>query len=186
MKQKVLEYECLVEYCAKGKTLTHLFFTHDCSFCLDSSLNSTKVRGKVLICRHAEGSSESKLEKSVIVKEAGGVGMVLIDESDKDLAIPFVIPSAIVGRRLGERILSHINHTWCVTKNIECRVTFANAFFFPLLFLICIILWILSRKSTSRIFPAKTVLGLKPAPRVTAFSSRGPNALTPEILKVKY
>ncbi|BBH08137.1 hypothetical protein Prudu_020251 [Prunus dulcis] len=38
-------------------------------------------------------------------------------------------------------------------------------------------------KPMSRIFPAKTVLGLKPAPRVTAFSSKGPNSLTPEILK---
>lgn len=38
----------------------------------------------------------------------------------------------------------------------------------------------------SRILPAKTMLGLKPAPRVTAFSAKGPNGLTPEILKVKF
>ncbi|KAL5052582.1 hypothetical protein RYX36_033264 [Vicia faba] len=35
----------------------------------------------------------------------------------------------------------------------------------------------------SRILRAKTVIGAQPAPRVAAFSSRGPNALSPEILK---
>lgn len=74
-------------------------------------MNSTKARGKVLICRHAEGSTESKLAKSVIVKEAGGVGMILIDEDDKNLAIPFVIPSAIVGAQIGDKILSYTNHS---------------------------------------------------------------------------
>ncbi|OVA01042.1 Peptidase S8/S53 domain [Macleaya cordata] len=126
------------------------FTPYQSSFCLESSLNSTKARGKVLVCRHADGSTESKLAKSVAVKQAGGVGMILIDEEDKNLAIPFAIPSAIVGRGIGERILSYTNH---------------------------------SRKPTAQILSAKTVLGLQPAPRVAAFSSKGPNRLTPEILK---
>ncbi|XP_068647705.1 subtilisin-like serine-protease S [Aristolochia californica] len=87
------------------------FTPYQSSYCLESSLNSTKARGKVLVCRHAESSSESKLAKSIVVKEAGGVGMVLIDEEDKDVAIPFVIPSAIVGKETGDRILSFINRT---------------------------------------------------------------------------
>ena len=45
------------------------------------------------------------------MKEAGGVGMVLIDEADKDVAIPFSIPSAVVGREMGRKILSYINIT---------------------------------------------------------------------------
>ncbi|KAL3527347.1 hypothetical protein ACH5RR_012003 [Cinchona calisaya] len=126
------------------------FTPYQSSYCLDSSLNSTKTGGKVLVCRHSGSSTESKLAKSVVVKEAGGVGMILIDESDKDVAIPFVIPAAIVGKQLGYQILSYINST---------------------------------RKPTSRILSAKTVLGLQPAPRITTFSSKGPNALTPEILK---
>ncbi|KAL5818882.1 hypothetical protein ACOSQ4_022724 [Xanthoceras sorbifolium] len=126
------------------------FTPYQSSYCLESSLNSTKARGKVLVCEHAESSTESKLEKSTIVKEAGGVGMILVDEADKDVAIPFVIPSAIVGKEIGSKILSYINRTG---------------------------------KPISKIFPAKTVLGSRPAPRVAAFSSKGPNALTPEILK---
>ncbi|XP_068343320.1 subtilisin-like serine-protease S [Pyrus communis] len=126
------------------------FTPYQSSYCLESSLNRTKARGKVLVCRHAESSTESKLAKSMLVEKAGGVGMVLIDDVDKDIAVPFVIPSAIVGQRIGHQILSYI---------------------------------IRARKPKSRILPAKTILGLKPAPRVTAFSSKGPNSLTPEILK---
>lgn len=82
-----------------------------CSYCLDSSLNSSKVSGKVLVCRHADSSADSKLAKSVVVKAAGGVGMILVDEQDKDVAIPFVIPAATVGTRAGNLILSYINNT---------------------------------------------------------------------------
>lgn len=103
-----------------------------------------------MLCRHVERSTESKLAKSEVVKAAGGVGMILIDETDKDVAIPFVIPAAIVGKRMGNRILSYINNT---------------------------------RKPTSRIFASNAKLGSHPAPRVASFSSKGPNALTPEILK---
>lgn len=79
-------------------------------------MNKTKARGKVLVCRHAESSTESKLAKSVVVKDAGGVGMVLIDEADMDVAVPFVIPSAIIGRRTGKHLLSYINRTRLVLK----------------------------------------------------------------------
>nr|XP_043631440.1 subtilisin-like serine-protease S [Erigeron canadensis] len=127
------------------------FFTpYQSSYCLESSLNYTKTRGKVLLCRHTERSTESKLAKSEVVKAAGGVGMILIDETDKDVAIPFVIPAAIVGKRMGNRILSYINNT---------------------------------RNPTSRIFASTAKLGSQPAPRIASFSSKGPNALTPEILK---
>ncbi|XP_050229804.1 subtilisin-like serine-protease S [Mercurialis annua] len=126
------------------------FTPYQSSFCLESSLNSTKARGKVLVCRHAESSTESKVAKSSIVKEAGGIGMVLIDEADQDVAIPFVIPSAIVGNVIGNKILSF-------TKN--------------------------TRKPVVKISSAKTVLGSQPAPRIAAFSSKGPNSLNPEILK---
>ena len=63
------------------------------------------------MCRHAESSTKSKLAKSVVVKDAGGVGMILVDEADKDVAIPFVIPAAIVGKHMGNNILSYINRT---------------------------------------------------------------------------
>ncbi|XP_058767757.1 subtilisin-like serine-protease S isoform X2 [Vicia villosa] len=126
------------------------FTPYQSSYCLESSLNKTKTKGKVLVCRHVESSTDSKVKKSKIVKEAGGVGMILIDETNQDVAIPFVIPSAIVGKKTGEKILSYLKTT---------------------------------RKPMSKILRAKTVIGAQPAPRVAAFSSRGPSALSPEILK---
>lgn len=88
-----------------------VFHVHHISYCLESSLNITKAKGKVLVCRHAGSSTESKLAKGVEVKKAGGVGMILIDEADRDVAIPFAIPAAIVGIRTGLKILSYINTT---------------------------------------------------------------------------
>ncbi|KAK1259308.1 hypothetical protein QJS04_geneDACA001439 [Acorus gramineus] len=126
------------------------FTPYQSSYCIDSSLNATKARGKILVCRHAESSTDSKLAKSTVVQKAGAVGMVIIDEAEKDVAVQFVLPAATVGVKIGDRILSYINHT---------------------------------RRLRALISPAKTVLGSQPAPRVTGFSSRGPNALTPEILK---
>ncbi|GLT39384.1 hypothetical protein SLA2020_135770 [Shorea laevis] len=126
------------------------FTPYQSSYCLDTSLNGTKATGKILVCRHAEGSTESKLAKAEIVKKAGGVGMILIDEADKDVAVPFKIPSAIVGTVTGDNVLSYINNT---------------------------------SNPTAKILHAKTVLGSRPAPRVATFSSKGPNSLTPEILK---
>ncbi|KAK4781133.1 hypothetical protein SAY87_017239 [Trapa incisa] len=126
------------------------FTPYQSSYCLESSLNRTKAHGKILVCRHSGSSMESKLEKSKVVKEAGGMGMILIDDADQDIAVPFVIPSAIVGRQIGSIILSYIKQT---------------------------------RNPRSRILPAKTVMGSEPAPRIAAFSSKGPNSMTPEILK---
>ncbi|KAF8405614.1 hypothetical protein HHK36_010521 [Tetracentron sinense] len=146
----IFEMKASTRIISASEAFDGYFTPYQSSYCLESSLNGTKARGKVLVCRYAESSLESKLAKSVVVKEAGGVGMILIDEADKDVAIPFVIPAAIVGRQIGDRVLTYINHT---------------------------------SKPTSQILPAKTALGSRPAPRVAAFSSKGPNALTPEILK---
>ncbi|KAL7105905.1 hypothetical protein ACP275_07G076100 [Erythranthe tilingii] len=127
-------------------------FTPDQSrYCLESSLDTTKAKDKVLVCL-SNDPTESKLAKGVAVKEAGGVGMIIIDELRTDLAIPFPIPTSVVGKRIGDEILSYLNNN--TTSN-----------------------------RTSKIMSAKTVLGSRAAPRVQPFSSKGPNALTPGILK---
>lgn len=41
-----------------------------------------------------------------------------------------------------------------------------------------------TRNPTAFIIPARTVLNWKPAPFMAAFSSQGPNVITPDILKV--
>jgi hypothetical protein len=64
-----------------------------------------------VVCKHPQDVSESKLGKSRVVKAAGGVGMLLISELDRAMAVNFVVPGAIVGSRDGATILSYINST---------------------------------------------------------------------------
>ncbi|GJM97949.1 hypothetical protein PR202_ga14915 [Eleusine coracana subsp. coracana] len=115
-----------------------------------SSLDRTKVRGKILVCRHAEDSYESRISKSMNVKKAGAAGMILIDEMGDHVASQFVLPGTSIGKEMGDRILSYTSRTRC---------------------------------TSTMILPAKTIIGFRDAPQVAAFSSRGPNSLTPEILK---
>lgn len=133
-----------------GEAGVPYFTPQQSSYCLNSSLDSGKVKGRVVVCRHPQDVLESKLAKSRVVQAAGGVGMILIDELDRDMGVAFVIPAAIVGNSGGKAILSYMNST---------------------------------RKPTAVITPAVTVLGSTPAPQVSVFSSRGPNTITPDILK---
>lgn len=81
------------------------------SSCTNSSLDSRKVRGRIVVCRHSQDMLESKLAKSKVVQAAGGAGMVLIDQLDRSMGVSFVIPAVIVDNRDGQRILSYINST---------------------------------------------------------------------------
>lgn len=69
------------------------------------------------MCRHMDSTSESRLTKSLVVKKAGGVGMILIDESEDHVAVPFVIPASTVGKAMGDTILSYINSTRYSSRN---------------------------------------------------------------------
>ncbi|KAI9104298.1 hypothetical protein K1719_022870 [Acacia pycnantha] len=116
----ILEMKANTRILPASEASAGYFTPYQSSYCVDSSLNATKAKGNVLVCRHEESSTESKVAKTIIPKKTG------------------------------EMILSYVNST---------------------------------RKPTSRIFRAKTVLGTQPAPLVATFSSKGPNSLTPEILK---
>lgn len=85
-----------------------------CSFCLNSSLDPSKVAGKIMVCLHPEDSFESRISKSQIVQAAGGLGIILIDEMGQNLAIPFMIPGAIVDNKVGAKLLAYINTTRCI------------------------------------------------------------------------
>ncbi|PUZ59892.1 hypothetical protein GQ55_4G079700 [Panicum hallii var. hallii] len=87
------------------------FTPYQSSFCLDSSLNRTKARGKILICRRTRGSSESRVSTSMVVKEAGAAGMILIDEMGDHVANHFAVPGTVVGKKMGDKIISYIKST---------------------------------------------------------------------------
>ena len=120
------------------------------SLCLTSTLNPAKVAGKIVVC---DRGGNSRIQKGVVVKDAGGVGMILANTDtygEEQLADAHLLPTAAVGQKAGDAIKNYISSDANPTATIS--------------------------SSTTR-------LGVKPSPVVAAFSSRGPNFLTPQILK---
>ncbi|KAE9600938.1 putative tripeptidyl-peptidase II [Lupinus albus] len=95
----------------------------------------------------------ARVEKGVVVKKAGGVGMILANTAENGegtVADRHVLPAVAVGKIAGDKIREYAGSDPNPTVDLSLG-------------------W--------------TVLDVKPAPVVAEFSSRGPNNLTPQILK---
>ncbi|RZC63111.1 hypothetical protein C5167_024883 [Papaver somniferum] len=130
----------------------------DSQSCLEGSLSSGEVSGKIVVC---DCTDSDKAGYQVIeVESAGGVGMIVIcNKPAKQLRTSDVFPSVPaveVSDTHRSKILDYI-------KRNRVKV----------------------EKPTATINLLGTVIGssLFPAPKVAEFSSRGPNKITPEILK---
>ena len=120
------------------------------SLCLSGSLNSEKVAGKIVVC---DRGLNSRTEKGLVVKNAGGVGMILANTDsygEELVADAHRLPTAALGQNTADAIKAYISS---------------------------------DSNPTATIGTAVTKLGVQPSPVVAAFSSRGPNPLTPGILK---
>ncbi|KAL5559145.1 hypothetical protein UlMin_035356 [Ulmus minor] len=118
--------------------------------CSTGTLARGKVAGKIVIC---DRGGNSRVQKGKIVKEAGGVGMILANTEsygEELVADAHVLPTAAVGQKVG---------------NVIKRYAHSNA------------------NPTATIAQGSTEIGVEPSPVVASFSSRGPNPVTPEILK---
>jgi subtilisin family serine protease len=118
--------------------------------CIPDSLISSKVSGKIVIC---ERGGNSRTEKGLVVKTAGGIGMILVNNEEYGeelIADPHLLPAATLGQKSGTILKDYV----FATKNPTAKIVFGG-----------------------------THLQVQPSPVVAAFSSRGPNALTPKILK---
>ncbi|KAH9689864.1 subtilisin-like protease SBT1.7 [Citrus sinensis] len=120
------------------------------NLCMTGSLIPAKVAGKIVVC---DRGGNSRVEKGVEVKDAGGVGMILTNTDsygEELVADAQLLPSANVGEKAGDAIKNYISSDPGPMATIISR---------------------------------GTQLGIQPSPVVAAFSSRGPNPITPEILK---
>ncbi|XP_071709822.1 subtilisin-like protease SBT1.7 [Rutidosis leptorrhynchoides] len=120
------------------------------NLCILGSLPQGRVAGKIVMC---ERGLNSRVQKGMVVKAAGGVGMILANTDtfgEELVADTHLIPSSTIGHKASDAIKSYIAS---------------------------------DRNPTATITPGGTKLDIQPSPVVAAFSSRGPNALTPEILK---
>ncbi|GER30234.1 subtilase family protein [Striga asiatica] len=121
------------------------------SLCTNGSLIPAEVKGKIVLC---DRGVNARVEKGLVVKEAGGKGMVLANTAENGeelVADAHFILALQVGEKAGDGIRAYV----------------------------------LSQKSkaTAKIGFGGTKIGVQPSPVVAAFSSRGPNHITVEILK---
>jgi len=118
--------------------------------CLTDSLDPEKVKGKIVFC---DRGNISRVEKGLVVKSAGGVGMVLANgeiDGEELVADAHLLPTAAVGFEASKAIKMYLQQT----QNPTATLVFEG-----------------------------TKVGIKPSPIVSAYSARGPNPITPEILK---
>ncbi|XP_051137400.1 subtilisin-like protease SBT1.6 [Andrographis paniculata] len=121
------------------------------SLCMENSLDPATVRGKIVIC---DRGSNPRVAKGLVVKKAGGVGMILANGVSNGAGLvgdAHLLPACAVGSDEGDRIKAY---------------SAANP-----------------TAATATLNFHGTVIGTKPAPVVASFSARGPNSLNPEIPK---
>ncbi|XP_078444590.1 subtilase family protein [Wolffia australiana] len=126
---------------------------YSASLCLDGSLDGALVRGKIVVC---DRGISSRAAKGQVVKKAGGAAMIIANgafDGEGLVADCHVLPAAAVGARAGDLIRRYV----------------ADA--------------AAGRQPTATIVFRGTRLGVRPAPMVAAFSARGPNPQSPEVLK---
>ncbi|KAJ4780309.1 Subtilisin-like protease [Rhynchospora pubera] len=120
------------------------------SLCMENSLDPKAVAGKIVIC---DRGSSPRVSKGLVVRDAGGVGMVLANGATNGEGLvgdAHVLPACAIGANEGDVIKSYVTS---------------------------------SANPTATIVFKGTLVGVKPAPVVASFSARGPNGLSPELLK---
>ncbi|KAK7351600.1 hypothetical protein VNO77_11167 [Canavalia gladiata] len=120
------------------------------NLCTRGSLIPKKVSGKIVIC---DRGGNPRVEKGLVVKSAGGIGMILANNEDYGeelVADSYLLPAAALGQKSSSEIKKYVFSA----SNPTAKIAFGG-----------------------------TQLGVQPSPVVAAFSSRGPNLLTPKILK---
>ncbi|XP_065865753.1 subtilisin-like protease SBT1.6 [Euphorbia lathyris] len=120
------------------------------SLCMENALDPRIIRGKIVIC---DRGSSPRVAKGLVVKKAGGVGMILangISNGEGLVGDAHLLPACAVGSDEGDVAKKYISSTQNPTATIDFK---------------------------------GTIVGIKPAPVVASFSARGPSGLNPEILK---
>ncbi|KAM7260776.1 hypothetical protein ACFE04_026251 [Oxalis oulophora] len=106
-----------------GEKASNKTFT---SSCTSGSLDEKLVKGKIVVCRRGISSRALKGEA---VKEAKGVGMLIVntkDEGEELLTDAHVLPASSLGARAGQAIAKYLNSTKNPTAQIIFKGTTHN------------------------------------------------------------
>ncbi|KAL1322107.1 hypothetical protein HN51_067041 [Arachis hypogaea] len=122
----------------------------EAQYCTENSLDQNLVKGKIVAC---EKGLNSRTEKGMVVKKAGGAGMILLNSESQGgelLADPHILPATSLGASESSIVRNYIR----TSKNAP----------------------------TASISFLGTKYG-EPAPAMAAFSSRGPNYFGLDVIK---
>ncbi|KAL2345205.1 hypothetical protein Fmac_006490 [Flemingia macrophylla] len=138
------------------------------SGCDYGTLREDRVRGRIVYCAGGTGSQD------LTIKELGGAGTIIGMEEPIDASYTTVIPGAYVeAATVGKTIDRYINSTKYTSFSLLSLMRNAMSITVSSLEL---------RKARAVIHKTTTAL-LVPAPYLASFSSRGPQVITPNILK---
>ncbi|XP_021758662.1 subtilisin-like protease SBT5.4 [Chenopodium quinoa] len=121
--------------------------------CQPGTLDAAKVKGKMLVCLNSHNETyEIESSRSIVAKNAGAIGLILVDENTTAVCpfAPLPVSTVHIRYQDAEALFSYINST---------------------------------SSSTATITDERTAMGVKPSPFMGSFSSRGPDVITPGILK---
>ncbi|RZC68045.1 hypothetical protein C5167_031301 [Papaver somniferum] len=134
-----------------------LVYGGDCGseICEEGKLDVNRVKGNIVVCE----SGGPRDAQGNAVKLAGGIGVIQVAPKEKGeglTSVPHLIPGTMITYKSGRKIRDYIRATNKAQK------------YYPVA--------VIKFKGTS--------IGYSPSsPKIAAFSSRGPNPITPEILK---
>ncbi|OVA03587.1 Peptidase S8/S53 domain [Macleaya cordata] len=94
-------------------------------FCKNNTLDHNLIKGKIVVCT-IETVTDIRREKSLVVREGGGVGMILIDPIAKDVGFQFVIPATLIGQEEAEVLQEYLTTAKNPTAKIIPTVTIHN------------------------------------------------------------
>ncbi|KAL2628652.1 hypothetical protein R1flu_013338 [Riccia fluitans] len=83
-------------------------------FCEYDTMDEEAIKGKIVVCYSSYFD-----ESDDVIYDAGGVGLITIDDMDEQIAFPFSIPTSSVDPGTGYQILRYINATKAPTARIE-------------------------------------------------------------------
>ncbi|KAK9126420.1 hypothetical protein Scep_015266 [Stephania cephalantha] len=96
------------------------------SFCKNNTLDTNMIRGKIVVCT-IDTILDKRREKSIVVRQGGGVAMILVDPLAKDVGFQFVIPATLIDQTEAEELHSYLKTEKNPVAKILPTATILNA-----------------------------------------------------------
>ncbi|KAK1296856.1 Subtilisin-like protease [Acorus calamus] len=98
----------------------------DAQICLPNSLDSKKVKGKIVVCLRGQNA---RVQKGSVVLQAGGIGMILANDEasgDEVISDAHVLPATHITYADGLKVYAYLNSTRKATGYITHPKTMLN------------------------------------------------------------